>query len=99
MTFFVFQMVFCGTAATIVSGAVAERMTMVGYIIATLWLSLVIYPISGHWAWGGLLSGSELPFLAAMGFMDFAGATVVHSVGGWVALAAIVVIGPRDRAL
>lgn len=95
MTFFVFQLVFCGTAATIVSGAVAERMNMRGYILCTLLLALLIYPVSGHWAWGGLLTGDETPYLAAKGFMDFAGATVVHSVGAWVGLAAIVVIGPR----
>ena len=95
MTFFVFQLVFCGTAATILSGAVAERMNMRGYILCTLLLSLLIYPVAGHWAWGGLLTGDETPYLAAKGFMDFAGSTVVHSVGAWVGLAAIVVIGPR----
>ncbi|MFK7762161.1 MAG: ammonium transporter [Roseobacter sp.] len=95
MTFFVFQLVFCGTAATIVSGAVAERMSMVGYVSCTLILATLIYPLVGHWAWGGLLNGDENPFLAAMGFMDFAGSTVVHSTGAWVALAAIIVIGPR----
>lgn len=96
LTFFVFQLVFCGTAATIVSGAVAERMSMKGYIILTLAIGCVIYPVAGHWAWGGLLSGSEEPFLARLGFMDFAGSTVVHSVGAWVALAAVIVIGARQ---
>lgn len=95
LTFFVFQLVFCGTAATIVSGAVAERMAMSGYIAITLMIGLVIYPVSGHWAWGGLLTGSEEPFLARLGFIDFAGSTVVHSVGAWVGLAAIILIGPR----
>ena len=95
MTFFVFQMVFCGTAATIVSGAVAERMTLGGYIFCTVLIALLIYPISGHWVWGGALTGDEAPILAAMGFMDFAGGTVVHAVGGAVALAAIIVLGAR----
>jgi len=95
MTFFVFQLMFCGTAATIMSGAVAERMSMNGYLLGALLIAAVVYPVAGHWAWGGLLNGSEEPFLASMGFMDFAGSTVVHSVGAWVALAAIIVIGPR----
>jgi len=94
-TFFVFQVVFCGTAATIVSGAVAERMKFGGYLAITLVISLLIYPVFGHWAWGNLLVTDNAPFLASLGFIDFAGSTVVHSVGGWVALAAILVIGPR----
>lgn len=94
-TFFVFQLVFCGTAATIVSGAVAERMRFRGYLIITLLIALFIYPIYGHWAWGNLLSADNQTFLAALGFIDFAGSTVVHSIGGWVALAAVLVIGPR----
>ena len=96
LTFFVFQLVFCGTAATVVSGAVAERMAMSGYIAVTILISTVLYPVTGHWAWGGLLNNSEEPWLAAMGFMDFAGSTVVHSVGAWVGLAAIMIIGPRS---
>jgi len=95
LTFFVFQLVFCGTAATIVSGGVAERASMPGYMIATLLIGCLIYPVSGHWAWGGLLSGDTAPWLARLGFIDFAGSTVVHSVGAWVALAAILIIGPR----
>ncbi|WP_417832123.1 ammonium transporter [Terasakiella sp.] len=94
-TFFVFQVVFCGTAATIVSGAVAERMKFGGYLAVTLVISLLVYPVFGHWAWGNLLVTENEPFLASLGFIDFAGSTVVHSVGGWVALAAILVIGPR----
>lgn len=96
LTFFVFQVVFCGTAATIVSGAVAERMRMSGYIVCTLSIAVIIYPVSGHWAWGGLLNGSDEPWLAGMGFMDFAGSTVVHSVGAWVGLAGAIVLGARD---
>jgi Amt family ammonium transporter len=81
LTFFVFQLMFCGTAATIMSGAVAERMALGGYVVMALLLAAVIYPVAGHWAWGGLLNGSEDPWLARLGFMDFAGWTVVHSVG------------------
>ncbi len=94
-TFFIFQVVFCGTAATIVSGAVAERMKFGGYLAVTLLIAFLIYPVYGHWAWGNLLVAENEPFLAAMGFVDFAGSTVVHSVGGWVALAAVLVLGPR----
>ena len=92
--FFLFQAAFCGTATTIVSGAVAERMRFSGYVIVALVLSGLIYTLFGHWAWGGLFQG-EQGWLAAMGFVDFAGSTVVHSVGGWVALAIVLVIGPR----
>lgn len=95
MVFFFFQLAFCGTSITIVSGAVAERMSFKGYLAATFILSLLIYPIIGHWAWGGLASGSATGWLEKLGFIDFAGSTVVHSVGGWAALAAILVIGPR----
>lgn len=95
VAFMVFQAMFCGTAATIVSGAVAERMSMGGYIWCTVIIALLIYPVSGHWVWGGLLYASDAPILAARGFMDFAGGTVVHSVGAWVALAAVILLGPR----
>jgi Amt family ammonium transporter len=85
---FFFQLVFCGTAATIVSGAVAERIKYLSFIVFSFVFTLVIYPIVGHWIWGG-------GFLSSMGFQDFAGSTVVHSVGGWGALAGILVLGPR----
>ncbi|MCR3922220.1 MAG: ammonium transporter [Firmicutes bacterium] len=85
---FIFQLVFCGTAATIVSGAVAERIKYLSFIIFSFVLTLLIYPIVGHWIWGG-------GFLASLGFQDFAGSTVVHSVGGWAALAGVMVLGPR----
>lgn len=91
---FLFQAMFCATAATIVSGAVAERMAFLGYLVVTAIISLLIYPLFGHWAWGGLLGGTP-GWLERLGFVDFAGASVVHSVGGWVALAAILLIGPR----
>jgi Amt family ammonium transporter len=80
--------VFCGTAATIVSGAVAERVKYISFIIFSFILTLLIYPIVGHWIWGG-------GFLASLGMWDFAGGTVVHSVGGWAALAGVIVLGPR----
>ena len=95
VTVFIFQAMFCATAATIVAGAVAERMPFLGYLWTAFWIALLIYPVFGHWAWGGLLGGTP-GWLAALGFIDFAGATVVHSVGGWVALAAVLVIGPRE---
>lgn len=85
---FFFQLVFAATAATIVSGAVAERVKYASFIIFSFCLTLVVYPIIGHWIWGG-------GWLAARGFHDFAGSTVVHSVGGWAALAGVIVLGPR----
>ncbi|MEM6712366.1 MAG: ammonium transporter [Pseudomonadota bacterium] len=94
-TFFVFQAVFVGTAATIVSGAVAERMAFSAYLLMAVGLAAIIYPVFGHWAWGNLLIGDNTAWLADAGFIDFAGSTVVHSVGAWVGLAAIVVLGPR----
>jgi len=94
--FFLFQLVFCGTATTIISGAVAERMRFTGYIVVTIIVSALIYPIFGHWAWGGTGGSSGLDgWLRGMGFIDFAGSTVVHSTGGWMALAAAVILGPR----
>lgn len=93
--FFVFQAMFCGTAATIFSGAVAERFSFGVYIIISLAISVLIYPVFGHWAWGGLMSGEPTGWLEKKGFIDFAGSTVVHSVGGWISLAGIIVVGPR----
>ena len=85
---FFFQLVFCGTAATIVSGAVAERIKYIAFIVFSFVLTLVIYPIVGHWVWGG-------GWLSQLGFLDFAGDTVVHSLGGWAALAGALLLGPR----
>ncbi|MCL9782478.1 ammonium transporter [Vibrio sp. S4M6] len=93
--FFIFQATFVGTAATIVAGAVAERMKFNAYLIISVVISTVIYPISGHWIWGSALLGGDPGWLEAKGFMDFAGSTVVHSVGGWVALAGVIVLGAR----
>ncbi len=94
-TFFLFQMMFCSTAATLVSGAVAERMHYFGYIITTIVITVLIYPFVGHWVWGGVLAGAPAGWLEQLGFIDFAGSTVVHSVGGWVSLAALLILGPR----
>lgn len=85
---FFFQLVFCGTAATIVSGSVAERVKYITFILFSFVLTLVIYPIVGHWVWGG-------GWLADLGFRDFAGDAVVHSLGGWSALAGAMFLGPR----
>lgn len=93
--FFVFQAVFAGTAATIDSGAVAERTRFAAYVIVSGVTSIIIYPIFGHWAWGSFLNGSTQGWLEALGFLDFAGSTVVHSIGGWVALAGVLIVGPR----
>ncbi|MGL4790442.1 MAG: ammonium transporter [Anaerotignaceae bacterium] len=87
-TFIFFQTVFCATAATIVSGAVAERTKFTSYCIFSFVISLIIYPVVGHWAWGG-------GWLSELGFVDFAGSTVVHSVGGWAALIGAKMVGPR----
>lgn len=97
LTFFLFQLIFCGTATTIVSGAVAERMRFPGYMMVSLLVSGLIYPLFGHWCWNGADAEAALGWLGQRGFIDFAGSTVVHSVGGWVALAAVIVIGPRLR--
>ncbi len=83
-----FQVVFAATAATIVSGAMAERTKLISYIFYSVILSAIIYPISGHWIWGG-------GWLSDLGIRDFAGSTVVHSVGGWAALAGAIIVGPR----
>ena len=94
-TFFFFQTIFAATAATIVSGAVAERIHFKSYLIYSLIVSAFIYPVSGHWMWGSLFGEGSQGWLEALGFHDFAGSTVVHSVGGWVALAGAIMLGPR----
>lgn len=88
MAKFFFQLVFAGTAATIVSGAVAERIKYISFILFSFIMAIAIYPVVGHWIWGG-------GWLAQRGFVDFAGSTVVHSVGGWAALAGVYILGPR----
>lgn len=86
--FLFFHTVFCATASTIVSGAMAERTKFSSYLIYSALISILIYPITGHWIWGG-------GFLSTMGFHDFAGSTAVHSVGGWCALVGASIVGPR----
>jgi Amt family ammonium transporter len=83
-----FQLVFCATAATIVAGAMAERTKFIAYIFYSIVISAIIYPVSGHWIWGG-------GWLAEIGMWDFAGSTVVHSVGGWIGLTGAVMLGSR----
>ncbi|EXJ15556.1 ammonium transporter [Imhoffiella purpurea] len=93
---FFFQAMFCSTSATIVCGAVAERMRFLAYVFSTLMMVALIYPVTGHWAWGGVPLGEPAGWLARMGFIDFAGSTVVHAVGGWVSLAAVLRLGARQ---
>ncbi|WP_081869733.1 ammonium transporter [Endozoicomonas numazuensis] len=93
--FLIFQSFFAVTASTIVSGAIAERSSLKAYLLIALMIALLIYPVAGQWIWGGLL-GTPQGWLSAMGFIDFAGSTVVHVLGGSVALAAVLVIGPRE---
>ncbi|OGL58603.1 MAG: ammonia permease [Candidatus Tectomicrobia bacterium RIFCSPLOWO2_12_FULL_69_37] len=85
---FFFQLVFAGTAATIVSGCVAERIHFASFMLFSFLLVGILYPVGGHWVWGG-------GWLATMGMLDFAGSTVVHSIGGWAGLAGIIILGPR----
>lgn len=93
LAFWMFQVVFAATAATIVSGAMAERTKFSGYLIYSVVISGLIYPVFGSWAWGSLFHGKG--WLEGLGFIDFAGSTVVHSIGGWAALAGAIVLGPR----
>jgi Amt family ammonium transporter len=85
---FFFQLMFCAATASIVSGVLAERIKLWPFLVFTLILTAVIYPLQASWKWGG-------GFLDGMGFLDFAGSTVVHSVGGWAALAGVLILGPR----
>lgn len=98
--FLIFQTVFCATSATIVSGAMAERTKFSMYLVYTIFISVLIYPISGHWTWGGgwLMNGNEGSFMMNVfgtASHDFAGSMVVHSVGGWIALIGAAILGPR----
>ncbi len=93
--FFIFQAVFVGTAATIDSGAVAERAKFSTYLLMSFITSAFIYPVFGHWAWGDFFYKNNSGWLQDLGFLDFAGSTVVHSIGGWVSLAGVIIIGPR----
>jgi len=91
--FFMFQVVFAATAATIVSGGIAERTKFSAYLLFSALVTAIVYPIFGSWAWGSLYKGAG--WLEGLGFIDFAGSTVVHSIGGWAALAGAIVVGPR----
>ncbi len=95
LAIFLFQMMFCSTATTIISGAVAERIRFSAYLLVAMFVSGLIYPVFGHWAWGGGVEGVATGWLAKLGFIDFAGSTVVHSIGGWCALAITLILGPR----
>ena len=92
--FFLFQVMFCGAAVTILSGVVAERMKFGAYLFAAVVVSGLLYPVAGHWSWAGR-SLEKSGWLAELGFVDFAGSTVVHSVGGWAGLALVLIVGPR----
>ena len=91
----VFQMLFCATATTIVTGAVAERLKFAVYLLIAALMALFLFPLFGHWAWHSRISSSDFGWLEKLGFIDWAGGTVVHSLAGWVALALILVVGPR----
>ena len=93
-TFFLFQAFFCATTATIISGAIAERVRFITYPIMTALVVMIIYPVFGHWVWGGAFQGAP-GWLEKNGFVDFAGSTVVHSTAGWISLALLMIIGPR----
>ncbi len=92
---FLFQLAFAGTAATIVSGALAERTGFAAYMIVSAVATALIYPVFGHWAWGNSFFPDNKTLLTNIGFLDFAGSTVVHSVGGWISFIGIIIVGPR----
>jgi Amt family ammonium transporter len=94
-SFFLFQAMFCATAVTVISGATSERLKFAAYVVVGALVAGLVYPVFGHWAWAGVFARGS-GWLAEAGFVDFAGATVVHSVGGWVALAVLLIIGPRS---
>jgi Amt family ammonium transporter len=93
--FFLFQLMLCVTATTIASGASAERMRFTAYVILSIVLGGLIYPVFGHWAWTSHFAGKAPGWLESLGFKDFSGSTVVHSIGAWAALASIMILGPR----
>ena len=100
MTFFIFQSMFCATAASIISGSVAERLKFNSYLVITAFVGTILYPVVGHWAWASsddMFGGDGTTgWLYNLGFIDFAGSTIVHSTGGWIGLAIILIIGPRS---
>lgn len=95
LVFLLFQITFCGTTVTILSGATAERIPFTTYMFVSVVVGGLIYPVFGHWAWNGINLGVNTGWLGVLGFVDFAGSTVVHSMGGWISLALLLIIGPR----
>jgi ammonium transporter len=93
--FLIFQTMFCAICVTILSGALAERLKFRAWVVFCIFIAGLIYPVFGHWAWNGAFTGEATGFLGAMNFVDFAGSTVVHSVGGWASLAILLVLGAR----
>ena len=93
--FFLFQVMFCVTSVTILSGIVAERMKFGAYLFVAFVVAGLLYPVAGHWGWAGIGGSAGSGWLAELGFVDFAGSTVVHSVGGWAGLALVLIVGPR----
>ncbi|HEX2621150.1 MAG TPA: ammonium transporter, partial [Phototrophicaceae bacterium] len=96
IVFFFFQLMFCATSVTILAGAVAERIHFAGYVLISALTAGLTYPVFGHWAWGGVDTGTFTGWLGSHGFVDFAGSSVVHSMGGWICLAMIIIIGARS---
>lgn len=94
-TFFLFQLAFAATTITLISGSLVERTSFLAYAIFAAVVGLVIYPVYGHWVWSGLLLDGNDGWLAARGFRDFAGGTVVHTTGAWAALVGVAMVGPR----
>jgi Amt family ammonium transporter len=95
LAFFFFQIMFCGSAVTILAGAIAERTRFGAYLLMASVGAALIYPIFGHWAWAGIDQGAKVGMLGRNGFVDFAGSSVVHSVGGWISLAGVLIVGAR----
>lgn len=93
--FFLFQLGFAATSLTIISGAMSGRTGIVSYLIISLFTAIFVYPVAGYWGWGNLFVTENKPWLAEMGFIDFAGSTMVHSVGAWISLVGIIMVGPR----
>ncbi len=92
---FLFQAVFAGAAVTIASGTLAERMTFKSYLVLAAITSLILYPVVCHWIWGNSINKDNTAWLSSLGFVDFAGSTVVHSTGGWISFACAIILGPR----
>lgn len=96
LIFFLYQLMFAGASVAIISGAVAERIKFSSYLIISFIFSFIIYPVIGHWVWSGIFPHQDMGWLRKIGFLDFAGSSVVHCTGGWVSLALVLVIGSRS---